>query len=79
MKLLTVIVSYNRPELLRRTVRSYRKTVTLDHHLLIVDNRSDAKTRRWLRACGVDVIFLPENRYPGYATNHGWAKGLKKI
>jgi glycosyltransferase involved in cell wall biosynthesis len=79
VKLLTVIVSYNRPELLRRTVRSYQKTVTLDHYLLIVDNRSDAKTRRWLRACGVDVVFLPENRYPGWATNHGWEAGLKKI
>jgi GT2 family glycosyltransferase len=79
VKLLTVIVSYNRLPLLKRTVTSYRNTVTIDHYLLIVDNKSDAKTRRWLRDCGEDVIFLPENRYPGWATNHGWETGLEQI
>jgi glycosyltransferase involved in cell wall biosynthesis len=79
VKLLTVVVSYKRPDLLKRTVKSYRKTVTADHYLLIVDNKSDSKTRRWLRDCGEDVIFLPENRYPGAATNLGWQTGLEQI
>jgi glycosyltransferase involved in cell wall biosynthesis len=79
VKLLTVVVSYNRLDLLKRTIRSYRKTVTLDHYMLIVDNHSDAKTRRWIKGCGEDFVLLTENRYPGYATNYGWTVGLETV
>lgn len=74
--ILTVVVSYRRLRLLKQTLRSYEETVTGDHHLIVVDNHSDYRTRRWLRESGHDVIFLPENRYPGYATNFGWTAGL---
>lgn len=74
--LVTALVSYNRPELLKQTVASYLETVTLPHHLVIVDNASDEETRDWLEGCGQDVRYLPENRYPGYAANFGWAAGL---
>ncbi len=76
-RLLTVLVSYNRPELLERTVTSYLDTVTMKHSLVIIDNGSDEETTRWLHGirrmgwCG--VTFLSENKYPGYATNFGWS------
>ena len=70
--LATVIVSHNRLELLERTLESYRATVTAPHRLVIVDNASDSRTRDFLAQCGERVEFLPENRYPGFATNYGW-------
>ena len=81
MRLLTVLVSYNRLELLKETVRSYRETVTLKHQLMIVDNGSDPETIDWLMAAmlsmpDVEVRYLNENRYPGFATNFGWQAGL---
>ena len=78
MKLHSVIVSYERPELLERTVRSYVATCTLDYYLVVVDNHSGEDTQRLIRDLFQDgyidmVVNLPENKYPGYATNQGWA------
>lgn len=72
MKLHTVIVSFNRPQLLRRTLESYLDTVTLPYTLLIVDNGSDADTLRYLRSLSVRVIELGTNLYPGPACNIGF-------
>lgn len=73
MNLLTVIVSLDRLPLLRETVESYMDTVTEPHDLVVVDNGSGSKTRRWLIGQRhLTAILLPENRYPGYATNRGW-------
>lgn len=69
----TVVVSYQRLPLLRETLRSYRETVTLPHTLLVVDNASDPEVTAWLRREDVMVVALDVNRYPGYATNLGWA------
>lgn len=73
----TVVVSYERPELLRRTVESYVETVTLPYQLVVVDNNSGEETKRLLRdlfAGPVDmVVNLPQNRYPGFATNEGFS------
>jgi GT2 family glycosyltransferase len=74
--LLTVVVSFNRLELLKQTVKSYKATVTLPHSLVIVDNGSDAETVKWLRASKHEVRYLGENRYPGFAANFGWQDGL---
>lgn len=76
MRILTALVSYNRLPLLVQTVESYLATVTGPHRLLIVDNASDAPTRRWLERCGVETLYLDENRYPGFATNTGWEQLL---
>jgi glycosyltransferase involved in cell wall biosynthesis len=72
MRLFTSVVSFNRLELLKRTLDSYFETVTLPFELIIVDNASDEETRSWLEASELRVVYLPENRYPGYATNKGW-------
>lgn len=72
MKIGTVVVSYNRPELLAATVESYCATVTGDYELVVVDNGSDRPTVRWLEQSGLCVIYLPRNRYPGPAANVGW-------
>lgn len=72
MKLFTSIVSFNRLELLKETVSSYQETVNVPHQLMIVDNASDRETREWLMSCGLPVLMLPQNRYPGYATNRAW-------
>jgi GT2 family glycosyltransferase len=68
----TVIVSYNRLELLKRTLGSYLDTVTLEHTLVVVDNASDPQLTRWLRSSGCRTVLLEENRYPGFAANRGF-------
>lgn len=72
MKLFTALISYNRPELLKRTVASYLSTVSMPFDLVVVDNGSDDETLDWLRESGLRTLFLGENRYPGYAANRGW-------
>lgn len=75
MHLHSCVISYNRPELLKHCVSSYLATVTLPFSLVVVDNASDYETRSWLEdnvAEQHEVIYLPQNRFPGYACNRGW-------
>jgi len=75
MHLHSVIISFNRLELLKQCYHSYKETVSVPHTLVIVDNRSDNHTRQWLSAevsTRDQVIFLEHNRFPGYACNRGW-------
>ncbi len=72
MKIFTSIVSFNRLDLLKLTVESYLETVSVPYDLMIVDNSSDAETREWILESRLQALFLPENRYPGYATNRAW-------
>jgi GT2 family glycosyltransferase len=76
ISIFTVLVSYNRPDLLWRTVKSYTQTKDAGCQLLIVDNGSDAATRALIgdiTDMGMAKFFmLNENRYPGAATNAGW-------
>lgn len=77
MRLFTVIVSFNRPQELLRTVRSYQATVDADHWLSIVDNGStDPMTMELLDHFDreIPVWRLGKNLYPGYATNFGFDK-----
>jgi len=73
----SVIVSYNRPELTDQAIRSYWASVRLPHSLVVVDNGSHQDTvkmlRRMAKMHGFQFLELGENRYPGYATNFGWA------
>lgn len=71
----SVIISFNRLELLQRCYASYKATVSVPHTLVIVDNASRNDTRKWLTAevsPEDGVIFLEQNRFPGYACNRGW-------
>jgi glycosyltransferase involved in cell wall biosynthesis len=66
-RIATVILSWQRPDLLRRTIESYRARTTVAHRLLLVDNGSDAATRDVIIAaqeCGaIDrVVWLADNR-----------------
>jgi glycosyltransferase involved in cell wall biosynthesis len=70
----TVFVSYNRLELLQRTIDSYLSTVSGPFvSAMVVDNGSDPDTLEWLHdKCPFLVVYLGANRYPGYATNIGF-------
>lgn len=75
MHLHSVIISYNRLELLQQCYHSYKETVSVPYTLVIVDNASDNETRKWLSSevsPHDQVIFLEHNRFPGYACNRGW-------
>lgn len=75
MILHTVVISFQRLALLQQTIESYHATVTVPHHLVVVDNGSDDDVLTWLidNMPNADVIYLGENRYPGYAANKGFA------
>jgi len=69
----TVVVSYKRPELLRITLDSYLRTVSVPYNIVVVDNGSCEEAYAVAAGeFGVEVIELGENRFPGYATNVGW-------
>lgn len=74
MKLHSVIISYNRLELLQQTIGSYLETISVPYSLMVVDNGSEPEVRAWLSdQFDYPILFLDENHYPGYACNRGWA------
>jgi glycosyltransferase involved in cell wall biosynthesis len=78
MKLLVVLITYNRLAYTKRTLDAFRSTITVPHFLVIVDNQSTDGTREWLKDSGADLIIKnPDNYYPGKACNIGWEEGLK--
>lgn len=76
MQLHTALISYHRRELTQIAIDSYLATVTLPHTLVVIDNGSPYHEREWLLDYGqrhaFTTIFLPANRYPGFATNRAW-------
>jgi len=73
MKLHTVVISYNRLDLLQETLSSYLATVTVPYSLMVVDNHSDSDVRAWLGAqLDYPVLLLRANLYPGAACNIGF-------
>lgn len=77
MKLHTVMVTYDRLECTKQSLLSYLSTVTVPHTLAVVDNGSTDGTAEWLtdfeeQDSSRHIVLLPENRYPGYASNIGW-------
>lgn len=82
MNLLVVLITYNRLEYTKRTLRAFWKTTELPYYLVVVDNNSTDGTKKYLsnlesRNRADKVILNPDNYYPGKATNIGWAEGLK--
>jgi glycosyltransferase involved in cell wall biosynthesis len=81
MKLHTVFITYNRLELTKRAIESYLETVEAElATYVVVDNASTDGTAEWLHRVFDDLpdyshdpYLLTQNRYPGYATNLGWA------
>lgn len=83
MKLLIVLVTYNRLAYTKRTLRALWDTIEVPYYLVVVDNKSTDGTREYLeklvpRNRADKIILNPENYYPGKATNIGWAEGLKE-
>lgn len=82
MKLLIVLITYNRLAYTQRTLRALYKTIDVPYYLVIVDNASTDGTIEYLknhqkRERVDQVIFNPDNYYPGKATNIGWQSGLE--
>lgn len=83
MKLLIVLITYNRLAYTKKTLRALWDTVEMPYYLVIVDNNSTDGTREYLstlekRNRADKVILNPDNYYPGKATNIGWTEGLKE-
>lgn len=84
MNLLICLITYNRLDFTRRTLRELWDTIQVPYYLVIVDNDSTDSTQDYLKRAKkryrVDRIILnPDNYYPGKATNIGWADGLKSF
>ena len=83
MKLLIVLITYNRLAYTKRTLRALFATIDTPYYLVVVDNASDDGTRQYLANLKergrIDKLILnPENYYPGKACNIGWSEGLKE-
>jgi glycosyltransferase involved in cell wall biosynthesis len=70
----TVLLSWNRPELLRRALTSYRRSTRVPAELVVVDNGSGPETRSLIQRAESDgvvdvAVFLPEN-HGGLALNY---------
>jgi glycosyltransferase involved in cell wall biosynthesis len=84
MKLLIVLITYNRLAYTKKTLRALWDTIEVPYHLVIVDNNSTDGTREYIsslvkRHRADQVILNPDNYYPGKATNIGWAEGLREF
>lgn len=83
MRLLIVLVTFNRLVYTKRTLRGLWDTLEVPYYLVVVDNNSTDKTKTYLQTLvkrgRIDKLILnPENYYPGKATNIGWTEGLKE-
>lgn len=65
-EIVSIMLSWNRPHLLSKTIRSYFETVRLPHRLTVIDNASDEETKQMLRELSVEfsfeAIFLDTNK-----------------
>src|SRR5688572_24144843 len=82
MKLLIVLITFNRLAYTKRTLRELWGTAELPYYLIVVDNNSTDGTQEYLtrleKRYRIDKAILnPDNYYPGKATNIGWEQGLK--
>ncbi len=84
MKLLVTLITYNRLEYSKRTLKSLFDTISddADWFLVVVDNSSTDGTQKYLtdlEARGrLNMLILnPENYYPGKACNIAWKEALE--
>lgn len=81
MKLLITCITYNRLAYTKRTLKSLIDTIEVPYYLVVVDNKSDDGTVKWLEKNGPQdlLIINPYNFYPGRACNIGWERGLREL
>lgn len=77
------MITYNRLQYTKKTLRSLWATIQVPYFLIIVDNASTDGTQAYLanlveRNRANQVIFNDKNLYPGKATNIGWTEGLEE-
>lgn len=82
MNLIIALITYNRLEYTKRTLRHLRQTLTVPAYIIVADNNSTDDTQTYLknraRSYFINEVMLnPENYYPGKATNLAWAKALE--
>lgn len=82
MRLLIVLITHNRSDYTKLTLKALKSTITLPHYLVAVDNASSDATAIYLmnqkKEGKIDnVIINEDNLYPGKACNMGWIEGLK--
>jgi glycosyltransferase involved in cell wall biosynthesis len=82
MKLLVTVLTFNRLEYTKKTLRSLWDTLEQPYYLVVVDNNSTDGTKEYLKTLlkrnRIDKLILnPENYYPGKAINIAWSEGLK--
>lgn len=83
MRLLICLITYNRLEYTKRTLRDLWDTIEVPYYLVICDNNSSDGTKDYLKTLtgryrADKVILNPDNYYPGKACNIGWEEGLKE-
>jgi predicted O-methyltransferase YrrM len=74
----TVVLNWNRADLLFRTLESYRNTISVPHEIFIIDNASSDNSHSIIedfcaKAPRAEAIFLPQNM-GGEAINIGLEK-----
>jgi hypothetical protein len=66
----TVMLCWNRLPLSRRTLESYRATITVPHELFLIDNASTDDTRAWMQSVpDVAGLVLMDRNDPAAALN----------
>lgn len=83
MRLIICLITFNRLEYTKRTLRTLLATIEVPYYLVIVDNNSTDDTPTYIdnlieRNKADKVIHNPDNYYPGKACNIGWTEGLKE-
>lgn len=85
MKLLICLVTYNRKDYTRKTLKYLWDNISdeADYYIVVVDNASTDGTQKHLKNLHErnridNYILNKENYYPGKACNIGWEYGLKK-
>lgn len=78
------LITYNRLDYTKKTLRYLWRTMTEPYYLIVVDNNSTDGTQKYLSSLvergKVDqVIFNEENYYPGKACNIGWSEALENF
>lgn len=84
MKLLICLITYNRLEYTKKTLKNLWDNTSddCDYFLVVSDNASTDGTKEYLKELQRRgrlnmVIINPENYYPGKACNIGWTEALK--
>lgn len=83
-KILSCVVTHNRPELTKITIESLAAQSLFEHFIIVYDNGSNEETVRIIqdfydRGMIDDMILDNENSYPGAATNRAWKQGLESF